>query len=348
MRAIELLVRFRPLLVFFLVFACGLSFPQTYPVKEVDSLLKAGINCIIIQNYSKANVIFTKLDHEYPSIPLGKIYLAAASIAKSYDNAEEYDAYLIMNNLSIAKDMSEKLMDTANANIWYHYFDALAIGYRAYYNALNENWVTAFSSGLSSVNEFNNCLDIDKNFYDALIATGSYKYWRSRKTEYFNWLPFVSDERDLGISYLEHAIAKTSYNTYLAELSLIWIFIDKGFYAEAVKIGEKSVQNAPEARIFKWALARAYEDVDTLKAVDTYQQILKSYGDINKTNHVNEVVLKHKIAQLYYRMGKYNESLNYCNEILSLKKLNKYASERLKNRLEKVKSLAAAIKEHSK
>lgn len=344
MQGTEPLALFNRFLFLIVFLAFGDILPQAYPVKEIDSLLKAGINCILKQEYSKAENCFIKLDKEYPELPLGKIYIAASSIAKSFDRAEEYDAYTILNNLSIAKDMSEKLIDTAKANIWYHYFNALAIGYRAYYNALNENWVAAFSNGLSAVDEFNVCLEIDHNFSDALTAAGSYKYWRSRKTESFNWLPFVSDERDLGITFLKHAESGSSYNNYLADLSLIWIFVDKGNFREAVNVGENAVKKAPVSRIIKWALARAYEDVDTLKAVDIYLQILNSYGDLNKYNRVNEVVLKHKIAQLYYRMGQYEKCLNSCNEILALKKLSPFAADRLKDRLEKVKSLQAAAK----
>lgn len=344
MQGIEPLALFKKLFFIIIFLACGKVLPQAYPVKEIDSLLKTGINCILKQEYSKAENCFIKLDKEYSDLPLGKIYIAASSIAKSFDRAEEYDAYTILNNLTIAKDMSEKLIDSNKNNIWYHYFNALAIGYRAYYNAVNENWVAAFSNGLSAVDEFNICLEMDHNFSDALIAAGSYKYWRSRKTESFNWLPFVSDERELGITYLQHAESGSSYNNYLSDLSLIWIFVDKGNFREAVNIGENAVKKAPQSRIIKWALARAYENVDTLKAVDIYLQILNSYGDLNKYNRVNEVVLKHKIAQLYFRMGQYEKCLNFCNEILGIKKLSPFAAEKLKDRLEKVKILYSAVK----
>lgn len=343
MLEIELLARFRFYITCSIIFFSGLLFAQTHPIAKVDSLLKTGISCILNQEYSKASSIFMTLESDYPNLPLGKIYLAAVSISKSFDLAEEYDAYTIINNLSIAKDMAEKLIENDEGNIWYHYYYALAVGYQAYYNALSENWVTAFSNGLSAVNEFNTCLDMDKNFYDALIASGAYKYWRSRKTENFNWLPFISDEREIGISYLELAIAKTSYNTYLAELSLMWIYIDKSEYKLAIAIGERLYKNYPDSRISKWALARAYENVDTLKAIGLYNQILTSYGDLTKTNHINEIVIKHKIAQQYYKLKNYSQALRYCNDILSIKKLSKYASEKLKSRLEKVKELSETI-----
>ncbi|MFI5238129.1 MAG: hypothetical protein ACHQLA_09340, partial [Ignavibacteriales bacterium] len=50
---------------------------QIYPDPIIDSLLRTGIHCVVNQEYDSANKIFTKINKEYSSLPLGKIYLAA-------------------------------------------------------------------------------------------------------------------------------------------------------------------------------------------------------------------------------------------------------------------------------
>lgn len=127
----------------------------------------------------------------------------------------------------MVQKISERLLKSDPHYIWNHYFLALTEGYIAYYDALRESWLQAFSTGLSSVSGFEDCLEIDENFYESLIAIGSFKFWKSNKTEFINWLPFIDDEKELGIKYLQKAIKSSGYNSHLAIHSLIWIYIDQ-------------------------------------------------------------------------------------------------------------------------
>lgn len=325
-------------LLYFFV-SCSAAFGQVYPDTKVDSLLSSGIEKIILHSYDDAVKIFITLEKEYPDIPLGKIYLAANEIARSYDLAEPFNSDFIKKKINEATELSEKLLDADNKNIWNYYFLALAKGYDAYFDAVNGDWLSAFGTGITSVNIFEEILNRDEKFYDALIAIGTYKYWKSRKMEFLNWLPFVTDGRSEGIKLLKESINKNSYNTYLAANSLIWIYIDKHEYSEAIKIGEAAVNRYPESRIFKRGLARAYEDVDKQKSISYYKEILNSFLPNEKSNQYNEIVLKHHIAQQYAQMGEYSKAIQLCNEILNIKTLSNFIRNKLGNRLERVQKL---------
>jgi tetratricopeptide (TPR) repeat protein len=140
---------------------------QVYPDKVVDSLLRLGINKIIIQDYNAAHKLFSKLNSHYPELPLGKIYLAANKIAEAYDYAQNFDEDYILKNLEEAKDHAESLLEREKSNIWYRYFYALAEGYISYFDAINGSWFSALSSGINSISEFEKILDSDKNFFEA-------------------------------------------------------------------------------------------------------------------------------------------------------------------------------------
>jgi hypothetical protein len=163
----------------------------------------------------------------YLNLPFGKIYLAVVSIAESYDYAEEFDSDFIYNNLEEAKKQSLDLLDEDEDNVWYNYFYALSEGYIAYFNAINESWLSAVSTGLNSISAFEKCLESDPAFYESYIAIGTFEYWKSRKSEPLSWLPFIDDNKSYGIERLITAIDSSSYNTYLAINSLIWIYIDQ-------------------------------------------------------------------------------------------------------------------------
>lgn len=321
----------------------SLLFSQSYPDKRIDSLLKAGINEIIIQNYDTAENIFIQLKSDYPSNPFGKIYLAALEIARAYDYAIPFDEEKIENHLNEAIDLAEESIELDESNIWDHYSLALAKGYFAYYEALQHNWLSAFSDGLDAISELQFCLDTDSTFYEAYIALGTYKYWKSRKTEFLNWMPFINDEREDGIKFLRKAVKGASYNTYLAINSLIWIYIDKAEFEKAAIVASEALEDYPFCRLFQWGLARAYEDIDRDSSIFLYRQILDSYSDRNDPNLINRITLKHIIAQLYVKEGDYQNALILCKEILSSSNLTDFAQQKLEERIRRVENLYKKI-----
>ena len=224
-------------------------------------------------------------------------------------------------------------------NIWYRYFYALSEGYISYYEAIEGSWFSALSTGINSISEFEETLVEDENFYEAYIAIGTFEYWKSRKLEFMDWLSFTNDTKNIGIDRLIVAIDSSSYNSHLAIISLIWIYIDQKKYEEAIKVSEKALSEFPQSRTFKWGLARAYEEKNPQKAIELYLEILQSYPDLLKQNYKNEITLKHLIAQQYAKLGDKEKALKYCNEILSIKNIPPKTLDDLSDRLERVKSL---------
>jgi hypothetical protein len=318
-------------------------FSQEYPDESVNALLKSGINDIINQNYSQAKSEFEKLNSKYPDLPFGKIYLAATEIARSYDYGEEYNGELISKYLNSAKDQSEKLLNINPENIWNNYFLGLAEGYISYYEGLNGSWLTSLKEGVNSASNFEECLKRNPGFFEAYSGLGTYKYWKSKKIGFLSWLPFIHDERNEGINYLEKAVEKSSYNTYLAVNSLIWIYIDKKNFNKAIRISQKALHEFPKSRFFKWGLARALEDVNSSKAINSYSEILNSYPNLNSMNHYNEIVLKHLMAQQYEKMGENTKALKLCNDIMGIKNLSAFVKNKLGDRLDRVKELYSKL-----
>lgn len=332
------MVRFK-FLIPVLFITSSILFAQEYPVPEVHNFLKNGIKKIVEQDYAGADSLFNKLNIEYPSLPLGKIYLAASHIARSFDYGEQFETDKIETLLNDSYKQAKDLLDKDPKNVWYNYFTALAEGYTAYFEAIQENYFSAMSSGLSAVNYYEDCIKIKPGFYEAFIAIGTYKYWKSRKTEFLHWLPFVSDERIEGVELLETAINNNSYNTHLAINSLIWIYIDQKRFGDAVKLAEATLKTNPWSRIFKWSLGRAYEDLDRKKSITVYNEILQSYPPEGISNHLNVIVLKHKIAQQHEKLGEKKRAIDLCNEILAVKDLSPFVKAELDDRLRRVEEM---------
>jgi len=336
MLEIEHLVRSSQLL--FLIFS-NIILGQHHPNGRIDSLLNAGINNIILQNYSIAKKYFIELDESFINEPLGNIYLAATEIAKSVDYETALREEFVDSLLSLAKDKTNNLIETDNDNLWYNYYDAVIYGYKAYYYSISGNLISAFADGVLSLRAFQKCLEIDNNFYEAYIALGSYNYWKSAQTKSLLWIPFVSDNREEGIEYLEKAIQSFTYNKYLAAYSLVWIYIDYGESNKAVDLSLTMLKDHENSRFFKWGLARAYQDIDKNKAINIYSQILASIETMPERNQYNDIVLKHKLAMIYEEIGNLGESLKLCDEILAFNFKSAKIKERLYDRINRVKEL---------
>ena len=345
MQETERLVRCSILFFLINILSVNPIFGQDYPDKRIDSLLKSGIELIISQDYSSAEANFKHLDAEYPQLPLGKIYLAACSIAESFDFAEEYDTEFIEATLDETKEIIEELLSIDENNLWYIYFYALAEGYISYYEALNKNWLTSISKGLNSISAFEHCLDIDDRFYESYIAIGTFEYWKSRKTEFVSFMPFYEDDTEAGIDNLRVASKLASYNSYLAINSLIWIYIDQKDFNSAVELGKEALAEFPNSRYFKRGVARAYEEIDAQRAIEVYTEILNSYPSNRKQNRINYVKFNHKIAQQYATIGENKKALDLCEQILYFNDLSEFETSKLSRRIERVKELKNSLSE---
>ena len=331
------MVLYRPSSILFLIgLLNSLIYSQRYPNSEVNKLLDAGIEYVINQNYDLAKLKFSLLDKEFPELPFGKIYLAVVDITKTYDYGEEINSERLTKQLDDALELSEKLIENNPDNIWNYYFAALSTGYKSYFKALNGEWLSAISNGVSSVNYFRDCLEMDSSFYESYAALGTYKFWKSRKLEFSGWLPFLGDDSEIGIRYLERALDKITYNRNLTAVLLIWIYIENENFSRAIQIAENELTMNPVSRALKWALARAYEAVNPRKAIQLYSEIVISYKQIPNQNHYQEIKLKHIIAQQYAKIGVKNEALKLCIEILSEQNLSENVRKKLADRLKRV------------
>ena len=318
--------------IFFLVFFfLPISFAQSYPDQHVDFLLKKGIANIMEQDYDGAEKTFHTVDQSSPNLPLGKLYLAAVLITKANDLAVPFETEKIEKYLDEAESLLEK--SEGDSSLWTNYLWGMVNGYRAYFASVQGKWFSTFTNGINAVNYFKNCLKIDSSFSEALIAIGTYKYWKSVKA---SWLPFFADERIEGLRMLRKGTEKESYNYASGLSSLLWVYIDQHNSLEAIAIGEEVLKKYPNNRAFKWALASAYRDVNLTKAIEILNDLLVSYSSMKQANRINEIELKHRIAQNYELQGEYKKALLLCNEILTIKRFSSYEKQVLAERLDRI------------
>jgi tetratricopeptide (TPR) repeat protein len=195
--------------------------------------------------------------------------------------------------LMIGKSAAEKI-----SLPWGGYFFGTADGYDAYERVQSGDWFGGVRKSMASASKFEEIIEKDSSFYDAYVGIGTYYYWRSRKTEFIRWLPFVKDDRKLGIRMLIIGAEQSEYNRFAAISALIAIYLDSENYRQAEEWSKRSLKFYPENRIFLWGLATALDRQNRFtEAVPAYSSLLNNIVYSHAPHPYNEIVCRLNLAK---------------------------------------------------
>jgi tetratricopeptide (TPR) repeat protein len=316
------------------------DFPQTYDVKTVQHVMEDGFS----GRYEAAESLAVSLQTLYPFHPIGYV-MQAAMLQSQMMDGEHFDFeddFCTLTKLTEKKcgQMIEKNPDDA----WALYCLGLAFGSRSVYYSRAGSWWSTLRDGVKAKGAFSDCIKADSTFYDAYVGLGSYNYWRSAKTKLINWLPFVPDERDRGLSELELAAEKSLFSGDFARNSLIWVWIDLRRYVEAESLAVEMQNKYPEGREFLWGIAAArLKQDDYLGAEAVLTELIARIQADSNTNNYNIVECRSQLARLYLETEQYTKCLEQCR-LASEIELEKSVRKRLMKRLSELRSIEKQAK----
>jgi tetratricopeptide (TPR) repeat protein len=229
-----------------------------------------GIELTMQQRYDEALRLFRTLTQQVPEAPFGYLYQCGVLEARAMDLEIIEDEERIEALLDQVIPLARKMTEQKPRDPWAYYYLGSAFGYYANHHLRIGNLLRGFSYCYKAKKEFLRCLDVDSTFYDAYVGVGMFQYWRSKKTETLNWLPFLGDEREDGVRHLQLAEAKGTYNRFVALNWLARIMLDTGRDNEAADYCERVLRDFPDNRIFLWWLGQALETSNPLKARPIY------------------------------------------------------------------------------
>ena len=154
--------------------------------------------------------------------------------AEYSDYENTFDQQLFDSLLAKGETLADRLMEKRDSVDWGCYYAGTALSYRAFSESENGSWPSVIIDGMNAAKMFERCLEINPQFYDAMNGLGTYYYWRSKKTEFLSWLPFVSNKEKEGIELLSLAVEKGTYDKFIAMNSLAVVFTEEKQYDEAL------------------------------------------------------------------------------------------------------------------
>ena len=268
------------------------------------ALISEGIDLTLRQNYEAADSIFKIVSKRFPDHPSGYMYQAAVLQTRSMDFVLPLHREVFDSLLEIAENLSDALISTTPDSPWGYYYLATARGYDAFARVERGDWFGGFRIGLSAASQFKTCIKKDPLFYDAFAGLGTYYYWKSRKIEFLNWLPFISDDRSEGIRLLQQCSKLGSYNRFVALSALVRIFVDAGQFQQSEEAAREALSSYPMNRLFLWGLSGGFWKAGKKQeAAETYATLLNSIVTDRIPNPYPELLCRLNIVSLQLALG---------------------------------------------
>jgi len=312
------------------------------PDAKLHSLVLEGINLTWEENYSGADSVFQYIIREFPEHPAGYLYQGGVILARAMDNEMEVDPARFDSLIDRGRRKAKSLIDSGSDLVWGHFYIGTADGSDSYARVYRGDWFGGTRRGFASVSSFKDAVKLDSTLCDAYAGIGAFYYWRSRKTEFFNWIPFVGDDRPEAFALLKRSVDKGIYNRYTALSLLVAIYIDAGMYDEAKACCLRGLKRYPENRAFLWGLATACHKAEMWsEAAAAYRQLLDAIVQSKDNNHYNEIVCRLNLAKVNVEARDSSEVPRLLKDIVKFHQSDfpKHLFSRAKDKLEQAEEM---------
>jgi hypothetical protein len=285
---------------------------------SLHTLVLTGIDFTLKHEYSRADSVFRIEVKRFPHHPAGYLYQAAVLQAYTMD----YDVPIEREKFDSLLTAGRNAAETISLP-WKEYFLGTADGYDAYERVERGDWLGGVSKGMSSASAYEKILEKDSTFYDAYVGLGTYYYWRSRKTNFLQWIPFVKDDRALGIRMLLIGADRSEYNRFAAISALISIYLDAENYPQAEYWSMRGLQAYPENRIFLWGHATALDRQHrSAEAVAAYSILLEHILLGHAPHPYNEIVCRLNLVKSKIALNDTVDASYHLHQLLSFEKMS--------------------------
>jgi hypothetical protein len=303
----------------------------------MHSLILEGIDLTCQENYGGADSVFQYVTREFPDHAAGYVYQAGVVLARAIDNEMEVDLVKFDSLIDLGKKKANVMIESGSDRTWGNFFMGAAHGSDSYARVYRGDWFGGARKGFSSVSSFKDAVKLDSTLYDAYAGIGAFYYWRSRKTEFFNWIPFVGDDRSEAFILLTKSMEKGTYNRFAALSMLVAIYTDAGMFENAVTCCREGLKHYPRNRAFLWGLATALHKAEKWSdAAVAYQQLLDAIMESQDHNHYSEIVCRLNLAKVKTEMHDSSGVLNLLKDVTRFQESDfpKHLQRRAKDKLE--------------
>jgi tetratricopeptide (TPR) repeat protein len=327
-----------------LLFSNQASSQVSMDSEEVDQIIFKGLEYVHQDETFKAVDEFKKLIELFPNDPIGYFYVSATlqTMMDDYRNYSYLDEFNKYMDLAIEK--GEEREKRGNLTAYDCLYLGGAVGYRGINKALTGDWFGGFVDGLKGKGYLEKALELNPELYDVYYGLGTYHFWKSLKSKIFWWLPFVKDNRQMGIDMIKLAIEKGKFAAEDAKYALVRIYVENKEHENAFAMIEKLMKSQPNKPFLLWFLGRAqFETKMYAKAINTYQILLNTLIGSPYYHPEGEVECRYYLALAYFENKNFEDSQEQIDAIVVFEKKFQ-ENKNIKDFVKKAKELSKKIK----
>lgn len=221
--------------------------------------------------------------------------------------------------ISSALFFTEAVNEESDTSYLAYYIEGAVLTMRAFTESRKGNSISAFWDSKNAVSAFEECLEINPEFYDAYQGLGMFNYALSYVPGIYNLaisLSGLSSDKEKGLNYLETAWQKGTYDKADAGFNLAKIYMDYiAEYDSAEVIYKELLGKYPKNVLY------AYQYAILKYRVKEYKKSLELLDKVIKLNHPDFVQTTSYAAFLkgdvYYATGEYAKAYENYNKFLT-------------------------------
>ncbi|PKK83741.1 MAG: hypothetical protein CVT49_06900 [candidate division Zixibacteria bacterium HGW-Zixibacteria-1] len=234
-------------LFLFIIFFVFISYHQVLSQTRLKDSSVHEISVAVSTNrFDDAVTRSQRIIDSEPANPVGYFLLGALEQTLSEEFRSDGYNKEIDSLLTLAIERSDEMKDLEPDNSELYFISGASYGYRAIHRAFHGHWFKAFRDGLKCSSHLGRSLELDSTYYDAYWGMGSYLYYRTIKARDFLWLPFISDQREEGMTMIKEAIANGQLAGQLARESFLRIYWTEERYDDLVNLADSLYAGLPE------------------------------------------------------------------------------------------------------
>jgi tetratricopeptide (TPR) repeat protein len=328
--------------------------PDMDPTSEpLKGIILEGIDLTLNNRFEQAIHVYQQFIDSFPHYPAGYFYKGATIQAEmldaeNFDNATEFYA-LMRKTLSAVDSMRDSHPSGHSGgeknDAWLLFYEGSAFLYRSFLKMKEGDWYTAYQDAKRGVKSLEKTLERDSTLYDAYLGIGSYRYWKSAKSKFLLWLPFIADQRKQGIELVTLAINKGWFIGIVGKDQLVWILMNQGDYQKALSLARENYYHYPESRFLRWTLASAaFYAKEWELSQKLYGELLHEIRKLPDNNGFNVVECLVRLAEISRENKHWDEAFDLADAALRLN-LEPDIRDRAKNKLKKALEIREEVED---
>ena len=304
-------------IILFLFISCGNALCAENA--DIPEKIFSDASSMIFENrYENALKLIEKYISANPGEPAG--YLLKATIL-NYEFIDLEDRSIeneFENAVNMTYGLASEKLKTNPGDLWAQYYLYSAQTLKGSMEAASGSFLRGIVRSRSGALGLMKIIEKDPAFYDAYLASGSYRFWKGKATGPLSGLLNGSSQK--GINEVKIAVEKGRLSGDLSRSVLIEMLLEYN-PGEAVSEALKMREKYPHSRLFLWQLGEGYKKLERFNdAEKVFSTLAASFDETTVLGIAGELRCSWKLAVLAKKVGKNDRCIYYCKNVLKLGK----------------------------